>query len=174
MSATVMRYTSAWASLISAIKGTIGSQYADVKVGIGLNFNALDDTENHKVMNSGIFGFLWGSGQRASRVAMPAIDGNAVSNLISNQIDFVGISAYAPYSGNGFGPNEFENSAFMVGDSLKRLANGVCLSCLVNSGKLELHYSEFGVGGGHEGNQQVRTTKGTAGGLVEQQQQQQQ
>jgi hypothetical protein len=58
-------------------------------------------------------------------------------------------------SGPLFSLSEFENSAFNVGDSLKTLGNGVCLSCLVNAGKLELHYSEFGVGGGQEGNGNV-------------------
>jgi hypothetical protein len=65
------------------------------------------------------------------------------------------LSSLLHHSGASFGLNEFENSAFNVGDSLKQLGNGVCLSCLVNAGKLELHYSEFGIGGGHEGNVQV-------------------
>lgn len=155
MSATIMRYTSQWATMVPAIKSIVGTQYADVKVGIGLNFNALGDTETHPPQGSGLIGFLVGSGQRASRYPVPGIDGGAINDLLSNKIDFVGISAYAPYSGASFSLNEFENSAFNVADSLKSLGGGVCLLCLVNAGKLELHYSEFGIGGGQNGNAQV-------------------
>jgi hypothetical protein len=101
MSATIMRYTSAWASLIPHIKSTVGTKHADVKVGvagcacaavcgcskaaawlrlmlacchrarqpqvgIGLNFNALDMSETHKI-EPGLLPILVGSGQRAPR-----------------------------------------------------------------------------------------------------------
>lgn len=155
MSATLMRYTSQWATLPAAIKNIVGNKHADVKVGIGLNFNALDATETHPPANSGLIGLLVGSGQRASRYPVPGIDGAAVNDLVSNKIDFVGISAYAPYSGAGFGLSEFENSAFNVGEALKSLGGGVNLAALVNMGKVELHYSEFGIGGGQNGNAQV-------------------
>lgn len=155
MSATIMRYTSQWATMVPAIKSIIGGKHADVKVGIGLNFNALDATETHPPQGSGLVGFLLGSGQRAARYPVPGIDGGAVRDLITNKIDFVGISAYAPYSGPGFGINEFENSAFNVGDSLKSFGGGVNLAGLANSGKIELHYSEFGIGGGQNGNAAV-------------------
>jgi hypothetical protein len=154
MSATIMRYTGQWSSLVPAIKSIIGNKYADVKVGIGLNFNALGDTETHPPQNTGLMGFFLGSGQRAPRYPVPGIDGSGVNDLISHKIDFVGISAYAPFNGADFGLSEFENSAFNVADSLRGLAN-VNLAGLVNSGKVELHYSEFGVGGGQNGNAQV-------------------
>jgi hypothetical protein len=48
-----------------------------------------------------------------------------------------------------------QNSAFNVGNALATLANGVSLSSLAKSGKLELHYSEFGVGGGVNGLAQI-------------------
>lgn len=155
MSATIMRYTSQWATMVPAIKSIVGTKHADVKVGIGLNFNALDATETHPPQGTGLVGFLLGSGQRAARYPVPGIDGGAVRDLISNKIDFVGISAYAPYSGPGFGINEFENSAFNVGDALKSFGGGVNLAGLANSGKVELHYSEFGIGGGQNGNAAV-------------------
>jgi hypothetical protein len=154
MSATIMRYTSQWATMVNAIKSIIGTKNADVKVGIGLNFNALDATETHPPAGT-LFPFLLGSGQRASRYPVPGIDGGAVRDLISNKIDFVGISAYAPYSGPGFSLSEFENSAFNVGDALKQFGGGVNLAGLANSGKIELHYSEFGIGGGKNGNAEV-------------------
>jgi hypothetical protein len=132
---------------------------ADVMVGIGLNFNALDQTEYSVAPNQGL-GWIFGSGARAPRYPVPTIDGAALNNLVSNEIDFIGISAYAPYSGPGMSLNEFENSAFNVGDSLKTLGNGIDLAALVNSGKLELHYSEFGIGGGNEGNAAVSRVLG--------------
>jgi hypothetical protein len=155
MSATVMRYTSAWASLVPAIKSTIGLKLADVKVGVGLNFNALDAVEKHEAgaVSGGLFGALIGSGSRGGlRVPIPPIDATGVRDLLSNTVDFVGISAYAPYSGAGFPAREFENSAFNVGDALRSLAAGLDLASLAASGRLELHYSEFGIGGGTNGN----------------------
>jgi hypothetical protein len=157
MSATVMRYTSAWASLIPAIRTTVGASLADVKVGIGLNFNALDATEKHDADGAGgaggWLGALIGSGSRGGlRTAIPAIDAVGVTDLLSSKLDFVGVSAYAPYSGAGFGTNEFENSAFNVADSLRGLGVAVDLPRLAASGALELHYSEFGIGGGMNGN----------------------
>lgn len=151
MSATMMRYTRDWASTIPDLRRMIGTTLADVKVGVGLNFNALDQTEYSVAPNTGL-GWMFGSGSRASRYPVPSIDGAALNNLVNNEIDFIGISAYAPYSGPGMLLNEFENSAFNVGDSLRTLGNGIDLASLVNSGKLELHYSEFGIGGGNEGN----------------------
>lgn len=65
------------------------------------------------------------------------------------------MSAYAPYTGPGFGLTELENSAFNCGDSLRHFADGVELATLVKAGKLELHYSEFGLGGGSAGNYKV-------------------
>jgi hypothetical protein len=60
----------------------------------------------------------------------------------------VGISAYAPYSGAGLALNEFENAAFMFGEEMRDVYNIDVLG-LINSGKLELQYSEFGLGGGN-------------------------
>jgi hypothetical protein len=122
-----------------------------VQVGIGLNFNALEAVEGSS--QGSFLGFFGGS--RASRYPVPAIDGPGVYQLLTNQIDFLGISAYAPYTGPGMGLNEFENSAFNVADSL-RIHAGVDLLSLLRSGRLELHYSEFGIGGGSEGNSAVR------------------
>lgn len=60
-----------------------------------------------------------------------------------------GISAYAPYNlnGNSFSLKEFENSAFMLCDEMLNVY-GIDIKGLAASGKLELQYSEFGIGGG--------------------------
>lgn len=164
MSATIMRYTSEWQALIPGIRSTIGNKHADVKIGIGLNFNALDAVEGGRPPpDGGLIGWLVGSGARASRYPVPSIDAAAVNKLVSQDIDFIGISAYAPYTGPGMKLNEFENSAFNVGESLKLLANGVNIATLINSGKLELHYSEFGLGGGNEGNARPASSAAMAG-----------
>lgn len=154
MSATLMRYTSDWASLIPVVRDTIGSGYADVKVGAGLNFNALDAVEGATTSTAGgFFGSLLG-GAATSNPNAPAIQAANVNNLLSSQLDFLGISAYSPYSGANFGTSEFQNAAFNVGDALASLANGLNLPSLARSGKLELHYSEFGIGGGVDGKTQ--------------------
>lgn len=155
MSATLMRFTSDWASLIPTVKSIIGITYADVKVGVGLNFNALDAVEGVTPNpTTGFLGAIFGGGSTTA-VNTPAIQSANVNDLLSNRIDFVGVSAYSPYSGAGFSLNEFQNAAFNVGDALASLANGVSLVSLVQSGKLELHYSEFGIGGGVNGNPQI-------------------
>jgi hypothetical protein len=66
----------------------------------------------------------------------------------------VGISAYAPYTGPGMALKEFENAAFMFADEM-RGSYGIDILQLINSGQLELQYSEFGLGGGssYAGNQ---------------------
>jgi hypothetical protein len=158
MSATLMRYTSDWATLIPVIKNTIGSTLADVKVGVGLNFNALDAVEcaNQPTTATGIFGALLGAATTTcTNTAAPAIQAAAVKDLLSNKLDFLGISAYAPYSGANFAISELQNAAFNVADALSSFASGLSLSSLIDAGKLELHYSEFGIGGGVNGLAQI-------------------
>lgn len=158
MSATLMRYTSDWATLIPLIKDTVDSNLADVKVGVGLNFNALDAVEcaNQATTSTGLFGALLGAAtSTCTNAAAPSIQAAAVNDLLTNKLDFLGISAYAPYSGADFAISEFQNAAFNVADALSSLANGLSLSSLINSGKLELHYSEFGIGGGVNGLAQI-------------------
>ncbi|KAF6266415.1 hypothetical protein COO60DRAFT_1474808 [Scenedesmus sp. NREL 46B-D3] len=135
MSATMMRYTRDWVSTIPDLRALIGTTLADVKFGVGLNFNALDQTEYSVAPNQGLGWF--GSRASAARYPVPSIDGDALNDLVTKEVDFIGISAYAPYSGPGI---------------LRTLGNGIDLAALINSGKLELHYSEFGIGGGNEGN----------------------
>lgn len=43
MSATIMRFASQWGDLVQTLKDRVGSEHADVKIGIGLNYNRLDD-----------------------------------------------------------------------------------------------------------------------------------
>lgn len=172
MSATLMRFTSQWAQLVPTIRSIIGDKHADVKVGIGLNFNKLESTEALMAAKSDTDAGYWiGSGQRAAptepmpaadgqqgvlaAAAVPPIDSASVKHLLTHIVDFIGVSAYAPYTGPNFRLHELENSAFNCGDSLRRLADGVELADLVRAGKLELHYSEFGLGGGSAGNQKV-------------------
>lgn len=160
MSATLMRFTNDWASLIPYIKGIIGTDMADVKVGIGLNFNALDAVEGANTAGTSLLGMLLGSGvsSNTNSANAPSIQEANVKALFDNGIDFLGISAYAPYSGAQFGLNEFQNAAFNVGDALASLADGVNLPELVKAGKVELHYSEFGIGGGVNGLAQLATS----------------
>jgi hypothetical protein len=158
-----MRQPREWASLVPLVKSIIGSTHADVKVGVGLNFAALDAVETHSVYASSAVASNTGSGQRglynvtqlpfSSKI--PPIDGQGVKELLTETVDFLGISAYAPYSGESFALNEFENSAFNVGDSLRVYAKGLELASFVRSDRLELHYGEFGIGGSQDGNMKV-------------------
>lgn len=104
-----MRYTDAWATLVPVVKDTIGSSYADVKVGAGLNFNALDAVEGAtNSASTGLFGALLGGVTGQTNPSAPPIQAANVNNLLSNGLDFLGISAYAPYTGANFGITEFQ------------------------------------------------------------------
>jgi hypothetical protein len=67
MSATIMRFTSAWRALIPGLKQRLlastlpGGPPADVKIGIGLNFNRLDDTTSvsKRYSSSRISWLMW-------------------------------------------------------------------------------------------------------------------
>ncbi|GBF88099.1 hypothetical protein Rsub_00811 [Raphidocelis subcapitata] len=151
MSATVMRYPRDWAALAAALKSRVGP-LADVRLGIGLNFNRLDDTSStaQTYTSSRASWLLWLLGATdglggGGGAGAPPIDAEGVRQLLG-AIDFMGVSAYAPLSGPGFRSSELENAAFMLGDEMR--AFGVDLPALIDSGALELHYSEFGLGGG--------------------------
>jgi hypothetical protein len=158
MSATIMRFTSDWASLVPIIRTTIGTTRVDVKVGAGLNFNALDAVEcaegtSSSSGSSGIFGFLFG-GTTSCNPNAPAIQAANIRDLFANQLDFLGISAYSPYTSASFALSEFNDAALDVAGHLSNLA-GLNLQSLATSGKLELHYGEFGLGGGYNNLKQV-------------------
>lgn len=163
-----MRFSSDWASLFPVVKNIIGSSLADVKVGVGLNFNALDGVESQPLddastttntQNEAGMGSFWsifvGQASTAPKVKFPAnvpeINAAAVNDLLSNKADFLGISAYYPYTGANFQVTEFESSARKVAEDLANLAGGLNIVTLADSGKLELHYGEFGIGCGVDG-----------------------
>lgn len=118
MSASVIRYPRDWAALTSALKSRIGP-LADVRMGIGLNFNRLDDTSStgQTYTSSRASWLLWLLGATdglGGGGGAPAIDAEGVRSLLG-AIDFLGVSAYAPFTGPGFRSSELENAAFMLG-----------------------------------------------------------
>jgi hypothetical protein len=148
------------------VKSIIGTTLADVKVGVGLNFNALDGVESQPLDGSAsvtpkaptLFNFFTGSYSTAPEVKypsfVPVIDASGVRDLLTNRIDFLSISAYYPYTSASFAATEFQNSAVSVAtgpSGLSTLVPGLNLESLSNS-KLELHYGEFGIGCGVDGN----------------------
>jgi hypothetical protein len=169
-----MRFASDWAALFPVVKSIIGNSLADIKVGVGLNFNALDAVESQPLEGSTAsstagsqleagMGSFWSAFGLSTPSApavcypssVPAINPASVRDLLANKADFLGISAYYPYSGADFVPAEFEASARQVATDLSRLAGGLDLASLAGSGKLELHYSEFGIGCGVDGKNQI-------------------
>lgn len=68
-----------------------------------------------------------------SRNGVPQIDEEGLRRLFTQQLDFLGISAYAPYNiaGRDLALREFENSAFMLCDEMLsgtgRRCLGVCI-----------------------------------------------
>jgi len=158
MSATIVRFASDWGRLIPGIRqriaGANGSSAVDVKVGVGLNFNRLDDTTSvAKQFDSSRLSWLaWQVGLEppaGTRDGVPEIDVEGLRQLFTRQLDFLGISAYAPYNiaGNSFSLNEFENSAFILCNEMLN-EYGIDIRGMAAAGKLELQYSEFGIGGG--------------------------
>jgi hypothetical protein len=169
MGVTIARFPASWATLADEMRARVlrggGDQGGDDKVvpsknddvdddvdvlvGIGINFTGLfKEAQAASLGAFPIFGWLL-AGPAANRpspaVAAPNTASSSVKSLIEGKIDFLGLSAYAPMTGAGFALNEFENAAFNVRDNLA--SYGVDLLKLVNSGAIELHYSELGLGG---------------------------
>jgi hypothetical protein len=144
-----MRYTKDWAQLIPLVKDTISMEFADVKVGAGLNFNALEAVEGTGTTLGSAFldALLSGKIKAPTNASSPAIQVNMLKVLLMEELDFLGVSAYSPFSGVDFGVNEFQNAATSVTQALANIV-GVDIGSLVKSGKLELIYSQFGIGGG--------------------------
>src|SRR5690349_7107053 len=108
MSATIMRFAEAWGRLIPVLKASITGNNTNVvvKMGVGLNFNRLDDTTsvNKQFGSSRLSWLAWQVGVEppaGSRDGIPEIDVNALRALFTQQLDFLGISAYAPYNLDG-------------------------------------------------------------------------
>lgn len=151
MSATLMRFTSDYEKLIPLIKDTIGSDWADVMVGAGLNYNALDAVEGPAMTLGSSFldGILAGIIKPPTNSSAPAIQVDALKRLLTDKLDFLGISAQSPFSGSSFSTNEFFNAATSVSQALASLV-GLDLPSLVDAGQLELIYTSFGIGGGED------------------------
>jgi hypothetical protein len=150
MSATLMRFTSDWVQLIPLIKDTVGMGVADVKVGAGFNFNALEAVEGTATtLGSAFLDALLSGNIKAptTNASSPAIQVDMLKVLLMEKLDFLGVSAYSPFSGIEFGVSEFQNAATSVTQALASIV-GVDIGSLVKSGKLELIYSQFGIGGG--------------------------
>jgi hypothetical protein len=167
-----MRYPTSWSNLYSFVKNIIGTDLADVKVGVGLNFNALDAVESQPLVDApttqteagrGSFWNLFGPQEPATPAVkypanVPEIIAANVRDLLSAKLDFLGISAYFPYSSANLDLSEFEASAGQVAKDLSTLAGGMNLATLATTGKLELHYSEFGIGCGVDGKNELSPT----------------
>jgi hypothetical protein len=123
MSATLMRYTSDWAQLIPMVKHTIGTNFAEVKVGAGLNFNALEAVEGTAANLGSAFldALLSGIIKAPASAIAPAIQVEMLKVLLVEKLDFLVVSAYSPFSGVDFSINEFQNAATSVTQALAAL-----------------------------------------------------
>lgn len=72
------------------------------------------------------------------------VDSAAVRRLF-NAVDFIGISAYASITPD-FALSELQNSAYEFADGMSIF--GMDVLELITEGGKELHYSEYGMGGG--------------------------
>lgn len=93
MSATVMRFASEWGGLVEGLRRRIGAGgHADVQLGIGLNFNRLDDvTSVSKTYDSSRISWLmWQLGAEGGGGAdAPLVDVAGLRRLLQQQLDFV-------------------------------------------------------------------------------------
>lgn len=99
MSATIMRFAPAWGRLIPRLKASIAgdSTDVDIKMGVGLNFNRLDDTTsvNKEFGSSRLSWLAWQVGiepPAGSRTGIPEINEDALRALFTQQLDFLGKS----------------------------------------------------------------------------------
>lgn len=97
MSATIMRFAPAWGRLIPRLKASIAgdSTDVDIKMGVGLNFNRLDDTTsvNKEFGSSRLSWLAWQVGiepPAGSRDGIPEINEDALRALFTQQLDFLG------------------------------------------------------------------------------------
>jgi hypothetical protein len=148
MSATLLRFTNDWMDLVPTVKDIIGSDVADVKVGAGLSYNPLDAVEGAVTSAAGLFTSFIGDITGMADSSVPDIQIFNIKELLSDKLDFLGLSAFAPFSGANFATSEFMNSATQMATALSKLVPGLDLTQLLKTGKLELHYSEWGLGGG--------------------------
>ncbi len=126
MGATVFAYPEAYRAMIPELRNIIRSglkheDAARVKIGLSMNFN---------------------------RVSGELFDFNrpeVVKLFDSRTIDFVGISSYGEISLKPY-PTEFENTINTFAGELEYF--GISLKKLLQEG-VELHFSEFGMGGGN-------------------------
>jgi hypothetical protein len=148
MSATLLRFTNDWMDLVPTVKDIIGDDVADVKVGAGLGYNAIDAVEGTVTSAAGLFTSFIGGITGMADSSVPDIQVINIKELLSDKLDFLGLSAFAPFSGAKFATSEFMNSATQMATALSKLVPGLDLAQLFGTGKLELHYSEWGLGGG--------------------------
>eukprot|EP00798_Chlamydomonas_sp_ICE-L_P013213 gene13213-19048_t len=120
------------------------------KVNIGLTFNFVYVDGNQAVgISSGFLNVLRTRimapfiGLRRSYTA-PPFDRNKVIDLLSS-VEFIGISAYAPLPVD-FTTNQLQNSAFQFYQGFQDV--GINLEYIMQQKGIELHYVEYGLGGG--------------------------
>ena len=185
MGATVFRYPGQYKRLLSSVRQTIidassstsrvASQSSPgIKMGLSFNFRMVDggqapsnQASTQETISRAVFpgssltlgpilsSFLAPNvGVRSSSNA-PPFDASSVIDLIS-ALDFIGISAYAPLDLD-FEQNDLQNSAFNFMAELTQ-ALGTDADKLIRSRGIELHFVEFGVGGGRDAQGQNPTT----------------
>jgi hypothetical protein len=176
MSATVVRYPGQWQALIeptrkrasSSSTTTPDNKNNNVRIGVGMNFNRLDDlssmgqTHDSSRLSWAAWALgitdVFGAGSKHAEGTVPKVDGPALGALLRS-VDFVSISAYAPLSWPGFNPDELGNSAFMVVEQLEALGvPGAADSLFKPFGPTELVYGEVGLGGGNSFKGTTRAT----------------
>lgn len=185
MGATIFRYPGQYKKLLKSIPQEIidasSSTASRVEsqsgpsINMGLSFNyvmvdgnqspyntlSTSDTISQAVLpGTGIiFGPLLTSflapsvGVRTSSSA-PAFDAASVIDLLSS-LNFLGISAYAPLDLD-FSQNALQNSAFNFVSEMSKALN-TNMDRLIRQHGIEIHYVEFGVGGGQDAQGQAPT-----------------
>lgn len=135
MSATVMRYPAGHKEVIARMRNRIldgregRRSPKNIKVGVSLNFNKIDAVNEPKNVP----------------LLVPTLRPALISDLFRHS-DFIGISAYKPMSVY-FVPEDFEQAVWEFKQNLEMVHPSLVQFLDPNTGK-ELHYSEFGIGGG--------------------------
>jgi hypothetical protein len=153
MSATVVRFPEQWRALVEKVRSRASAPGCPpVRIGVGLNFNRLDDlssiSQTHDSSRLSWAGWALGIndiGRGGGDV--PKINGKAFGDTLRS-VEFVSVSAYAPVSGPGFKQDELGNSAFMLVDQLEAVGVPGARALFKPAGPLDLMYGEVGLGGG--------------------------
>ncbi|EFJ48011.1 hypothetical protein VOLCADRAFT_91598 [Volvox carteri f. nagariensis] len=169
MSATVLYHPREYLQLVEEMRERLlmgmrraGAPDSYIKVGVSFNFNKVTQVNTgggagggsaasvlSRFVGFGPFGSAVTSamtGRGLRQAAAASFDLRALQDLFE-KIDFLGISAYAALDDPNFPMTALQNAAFTFFGEMRNDV-GLDAAAILRRRRIDLHYSEFGMGGG--------------------------